>query len=155
MTIENKNILNIEYGIICHQVNCFGTTAGLSKEIMKKYPEVKHEYNAVINHVEEKDRWTLLGLCQIVDTKQETVAVANIFSQYDIYFQYDTFMNCRTMEYAALKGALKYLAEEVKEDVPIYFPHKFACDFSGGDWEIVQNMIKHYLSNHKYIICDP
>jgi O-acetyl-ADP-ribose deacetylase (regulator of RNase III) len=44
----NKDILSVENGIICQQVNCMGVMgAGLAKKIAQKYPIVKKEYEMI------------------------------------------------------------------------------------------------------------
>jgi O-acetyl-ADP-ribose deacetylase (regulator of RNase III) len=44
------NILNVEQGVICQQVNCkLIMGAGLAKQIRNKWPQVYTEYRSIIS----------------------------------------------------------------------------------------------------------
>lgn len=46
MRIIKGNILDVEEGIIIHQVNCFDVMgAGLAKSLYTKYPVIKETYH--------------------------------------------------------------------------------------------------------------
>ena len=140
MTIIEKDILTVESGIICHQVNCQGVMgSGIALAIKNKWPVVFDEYN---RYVKSNKDFTFLGKLQIVDVGRK-LSVANIFGQ--LYFGGSE----RQTDYGALNRAFAALG--LYEGEQIYFPYKFGSDRGGGDWNIVSQMIEHYIPTA--IIC--
>lgn len=139
-TIE-KNLLDIEYGVICHQTNCKQKfNSGVAKSIREKWPIVYETYMDFCN--EQKDDWMLLG--EILPVKIERdLWVVNIFGQYD--FGYD---GRRYTEYCAFRQALHNLTffKEIYS-VGAYFPERCASDRGGADWNIISNMIDKFIPN--------
>ena len=132
MNIINGNILDIEHGVIVHQVNCMGVMgSGLALQIRKKYPEVYDEY-LKISHPNVR------GRCQIVQTSNPNLKIANIFGQIG-YGRYE-----RHTDYSLLENGLLELSEMVC-DSEIYIPHGIGCGLGGGDWRIVKGVIEKVI----------
>lgn len=135
MQVIEKDILTVEDGIICHQVNVFGVMgAGLALKIKYKWPNVFNKYKEYCQVANKK---TLLGSVLVVDIN-DNLSVANIFSQYD--FGRNT--GCHT-DYDELDQCLRTLVSIAAElNKPIYLPYKLGCGLAGGDWDIVAYLIE-------------
>ena len=137
------NILNVEHGIICQQVNCkIVMGAGLAKQIRDKWPQVYTEYRAMTL----TRPYHRLGKCQIVEVVTRKLYVANLFGQY----AYGGLAKKHT-NYQALTQAIQELSSWHKNNChssfPIWVPYKLGCGLAGGDWEIVQSILSQNLSN--------
>lgn len=143
--IISGNILNAKEDVIGHQVNCRGSmSAGLSKQIKKKFPDVYHEYkNKCLVYSQSPE--LLLGKCQIVYTKNKIIA--NLFGQLD-YSRYKKQTN-----YKALSSALLHLYNFVKEkNLTIALPYKIGCGLAGGDWDVVMKLIKNVFNDYGIVL---
>lgn len=130
-TIEG-DLLDIDDGLICHQVNICGVfNAGLAKQIRIKYPIVFECYNKRC----KSNLWTL-GDVQAVKVT-DTLTVANIAAQ-------ATYGRSGLhTDYDALNQGFKKIADKFKGQ--IYIPEKIGCGLAGGDWEVVFDMIEKEL----------
>ena len=138
------NILDVEYGIICQQVNCkLVMGAGLAKQIRDKWPRVYTEYKLMMS----TNHYSRLGKCQIVEVITRKLYVANLFGQY----AYGGFTKKHT-NYNALTQAIQKLDSWHKSNChnsfPIWIPYKLGCGLAGGDWEIVQSILFQNLSDY-------
>lgn len=141
VTLVNGNLLNSTTEIIVHQVNCKGVAnAGLAKKIMAKYPENLVMYK---NLCKRKDEDTLLGTVLCVECHDGKI-VANLFGQKE--FGRDGRQYTR---HGALEKAMKQLREFMIErgHKSIAFPYKMSCGLGGGDWEIVEGLIKEHFGD--------
>lgn len=145
MKYVKGDILNAKHGIICHQVNCrLVMGSGLAKAIRDKYPTVYSEYRRVMEVVEAKHR---LGKCQIVEVVPRTLYVANLFGQ----FNFGRARGVVYTDYSAVSSALKSLMDWHKinchRDFPVYIPRGMSCGLAGGDWKVVEGIIKDVVPN--------
>jgi hypothetical protein len=142
MTIIKKDILTVERGIICQQVNCMGVMgSGLAKSIRDKWPQVFTTYSDFCKG--RKPGVDLLG--EMLPVKVgEDLWVANIFSQYD--YNRDGSQIKHT-EYGALHKALR----ELPKNRDIYFPYLIGAFRGGGDWRIISEIIDFHFP--KAIVC--
>jgi len=139
MNYLEGDILDVNSGIICHQVNCHQTMgSGLALQIKNKYPYVFETYYKAPQ---------LLGTTLVVPViPGGEVYVANLFGQ-DLHDS-----RVRQTNYEALYRALEQLAIWVEScktrngmALPIYFPKGMSSSLAGGDWNIVQCMINHFF----------
>lgn len=139
MTIINQDILTVEKGIICHQVNCQGVMGtGIALSIKQKWPKVFEEYRNKLL----MPRYKNLGKAQILNVGDD-LYIANLFGQFDFGRDY------RRTEYGSIYAALKELRAwsvirarmEGKQNWPIYFPWKMSCNNAGGNWNLVMEML--------------
>lgn len=149
--IIEKDILTVDRGIICQQVNCQGVMgSGLAKSIRDKWPIVYEAYSDFCNKF--KNDFKLLGRVNEIDVKVDNktgapiIIIANIFGQ--LNYGYD---GKRYTDYDALVKAFEYYEFANKFKMPIYFPYNFGCDRGGADWEIVSKIIAYYFPDA--IIC--
>lgn len=139
--IVKKNVLSVNNGIICHQVNCKGKMgAGIALKIRKKWPVVYEQYLLSF-----KTKQLTLGNIQIVKISS-FLYVANLAGQ-DGYGR-----NKRYTDYTSLAtcfSGLQIISDALK--LQIYIPYKIGCLNAGGDWSIVEKIINNNIKNP--VIC--
>lgn len=135
------DLLEIDRGLVCHQVNCkMVMGAGLALAIRNKYPVAYEEYEKLGRKVPPGQR---LGLCQVVKVLPD-LYVANLFGQ----FSYGR--NGTKTDYGALSSAVERLSEwraKYRPDLRIYAPCGIGCGLAGGDWKIVERILETFLPN--------
>jgi len=144
------DILLINKGIICHQVNCFGIMgAGIAKQIKEKFPEVFNDYHDFCNRILNQygSRYELLGMFRISSIYKsgvynESLHIANIFGQGGI--------RCKRQEtkYDAVNeslNGLKNLLISKGYKSKIFFPKLMGCGLGGGNWDIYYEIIKSHF----------
>lgn len=146
--IIQGDILNLQEPIkfICHQVNCKSKMGkGLALQIRNKYPEVYEDYMKAFKN----NGLQLLG--KVIITKiNDLTYIASLFTQ-DDYKRNISDSKCYT-DYNALNTAIEFLYSLQnnlmnKGKIPLfYFPYNYGCGLAGGDWNIVQLIIKKYLN---------
>lgn len=149
MEIIEKDILTVDAGIICQQVNCMGKmNSGLARQIREKWPTVYTEY---LKRFEYRQRieFDLLGDIFTVNVANG-LQICSMFGQYA--YGYD---RARYTDYGALKTAFETLKIQILwqkwEDSNIYFPFNFGACRGGGDFSIIRRMIEYYFP--KAILC--
>lgn len=151
MKFLKGNIVDAPIGIIGHQVNCqMVMGSGLAKEIREKYPRVYDEYIAVMGKSPIRHR---LGRCQIVEIERTRLYVANLFGQYDYRPR-----GALHTDYAALGMALRNLqrwrTSFSYENLPVYLPYGLGCGLGGGDWKIVEGLIRDAIPDANIVRYD-
>lgn len=98
------DLMMIDKGIICHQVNIDGKMgAGLALQIKNKYPFVYECYKHICQDASNKK--ILLGKVQLVNVVNYDLTVVNIFAQ----SLYEECGNHRKTDYNAVDKAMEYL----------------------------------------------
>lgn len=142
------DLLKADVDIICHQVNCYGACgAGLAKQIAIKYPKSKKEY---ISFCREYKPQELLG--KLLVTKEKDFYIAHLFGQKE-YGKTGLFYkkNKRQTQYPYLKKAMMKLKSRYPNS-SYGFPHLMGCGLAGGQWYIVENIIKNVFNNNDVTI---
>lgn len=149
--------------VIAHQVNCMGVMgSGVARGIKEKWIDVYLKYLEGVKSLDHN----CLGGCLIVQA-EENKYVANLFGQY----YYNGFFNnpqdymkqdfwkrpefddngktVRFTNYEALYNSLVQLKNEMtKNNVPsVAFPYGLGSARGGGDWNIIETMIKSVFQN--------
>ena len=124
-----QDLLELQSGIIVHQVNCQKTMgAGLAKSLKKKYPKHYFEYL----NTDQK-------LGNIVVTKiTDCLFIVGLFGQY--YYGRTpgtTYTNYRA--FASGLSKIKRLQEET--GLQVYMPDHIGCGLANGNWDIIQKLI--------------
>lgn len=134
MKIQSSNILDINYGIIAHQVNCKGVMgAGLAKALRSKYPIIFSRYREFCLAGRFRP-----GMVQFVCVA-DSLYVCNLAGQ----DEYST--DKQYTDYAALAIALPKLHQVGQaRRLPIYMPYKMGCGLAGGDWDVVSELINRH-----------
>lgn len=127
MRTVHGDILKVDHGIICHQVNCRYTMgAGLAAQIRRKYPRHYGDYISRIPH---------LGGLYITQINSDLYVVG-------IYGQDGYGRDKQYTQYPALEKGLAAVAKLGKEyNLPVYLPYGIGCGLAGGDWNIVSEII--------------
>lgn len=133
----NQDILKIQVGIVCHQVNCQGKMgAGIALKIKRKWPQVYEDYLAGL-----KAGSLSLGKSQLVQVTPK-IAVCNMAAQ-DRYGR-----DKRYTDYEALARCLLHLQDmNYPAHWPVCFPYKIGCVNAGGDWKVVKALIGDIFPN--------
>lgn len=134
MKVVSMNLLNVESGIIVHQVNNKRVMgAGIAKQIRYKYP--KH-------YIDYMDRQMILG--NIVATNNNRVTIVGFISQ-DGYGRDRQYTDYKAFEQCLI------LLKQHAENNQIYFPYRIGCGLAGGNWTIISKLIDKHIPNA--IIC--
>lgn len=145
MQVINKDILTIEKGIICQQVNCKSVQGkGLALQIKNKWPTVTEQYHKYCECY--KNDFELLGNFHFVNVCSD-LWICNIFGQLDYARRANSYNSERYTDYGALNTAFNILSQEIEslKTKDIYFPYLFGCGLANGDWNIVSKMIEYYF----------
>lgn len=125
METINKNILDIDYGVIVHGVNCSGGFgSGLAGQIKSKYPVVERVFKATPPCPE------LLGEIQVVKVS-DALFIVNAFTQ--VYYGRN---NIRYADVGAIQTTLKTairFADKIGQDIHLPL---IGCGLGGLDWGI-------------------
>jgi O-acetyl-ADP-ribose deacetylase (regulator of RNase III) len=141
--IIEGDITKTDNDIIVQQVNCKGFMgAGLAKQIMQRYSNVKREYCKFREKqlkIVKKDE-NLLGNVNYVDVYDGKI-IANIFGQVDIRKDRND-KTVYTDKDSLLQGieSVKNKAEELNFSVAI--PTYIGCGLAGGNWEEIKQGIE-------------
>jgi hypothetical protein len=135
MNVITKDILTVEQGIICHQVNAKGVAgAGLAKDLFALYPRVGQMYRRHTPSLGEIGMWAVnleLWICNLVG--QASYGRRRRHTNYDAVEK----------GLSALKRAINsHHGSRLWSELPLYFPYQMGCGLGGGDWEIVQSLIE-------------
>ena len=135
------DLLETDYDIICHQVNCQGKmNSGVAKAIREKWPVVYENYRAKY----EESVWSKrspLGDIQIVLVDTHKIVI-NLFSQENFgydgkrYTSYDAFWNC-----------LNLLKQTTLPEQTIAFPWRIGCVRGGANWAVIRTMIEEVFKD--------
>ena len=145
--IIDGDIFDCDADAILHRVNCQGVMgSGVAKQVRERYPFVYEQYHNLYL-VAKAELKSLLGSIQICPkTKSYTQnlidnqAIVNMFAQ-DRYGR-----DKRHTDYKALQSCLSKV-NDVFGGRSIAIPYKMSCDRGGGDWNIVDKMIRDTLTN--------
>ncbi len=137
MQVIKGNLLEIESGIIAHQVNCKGVMgAGLANSLRAKYPVCFTSYQRYC-----KEGKFLLGMVQFCKVNPD-LYICNLAGQ-DGYG-----VDKRHTDYQALEVCLtKLYAKSLELNLIPYLPYKMGCGLAGGDWAIVSKLIEIHCPN--------
>jgi O-acetyl-ADP-ribose deacetylase (regulator of RNase III) len=137
-----KDILTVDQGIICHQVNCKGVMgSGIALAIKNKWPDVYNQYRRKFL----EGGWNV-GEIQIVEVGPN-LNVCNIAGQ-------NNYGRGLQTNYEAIKTAfftLSLINKQKETPLPIYIPFLMGCGLAGGNWETYSKIIEEYIPDA--IVC--
>lgn len=141
--IIDKDILTVDRGVICHQVNCKGVMgAGLALAIRSKWPIVYDHYRAAYT-----SGALVLGYVGIVEV-EDGLFVANCAGQKD----YGRDKNIVYTDYMSLARCFKVVGDFAKENyLSVFLPYMMGCGLAGGEWKGVYALMKDFISTP--IVC--
>ena len=138
-------IIDNKLSVICHCCNSIGAWgAGFVLPLGKKYPKAKDSYK---KYIESNKGKNILGTVDYVKVSND-IAVANIIGQPRLY---PTKNGEIPLDYNALKnGFIDVIEKFTSHSIPfsVHMP-RIGCGLAGGDWNIVENIIKKTFLQHK------
>lgn len=154
------DLLNIESGIIAHQTNMYGVMgAGIALLLSRKFSDLEPSYR---EYCEKKSPNLGCVFCYMVN---DQLAIANCFTQEDVCLKcskgkildpnipiQDTSLHPST-DYDSIERAFKTLYKYYP-DKTVYIPFLYGCGIAGGDWSIVENIMKEYKGD-LVVVCRP
>lgn len=146
------DIFHSDADLICHQVNCQGVFGrGIAGQIKKLFPEVEKTYKVITKQWQEQSGGTtsaLLGRvsAQPVEKDGRWFLIANLYGQ-DDYGKNKVYT-----DYKALEQAVKEIRDFVdvrQKQEKVAFPYGIGCGNAGGDWNIVEEIIKRCFEDYE------
>ena len=138
LKVIEKDLLEIDEGLIVHQVNCRGTMgSGVAGQLKLKYPQIYKKYIELYNQfIDSGETIKLLGTFQIVPINAK-LKIVNAFTQFN--FGYDGKLYT---EYSAIEEVFKTLKIINYKKLPVYIPYRYGSNLGGGDFNIVSEIIE-------------
>ena len=137
--VREGNVLDIQKGIIAHQVNCQGVMgSGIALQIKRMYPSVFTRYAELCKRFQwGKD---LLGdVCTLQTDENPNLYIANIFGQHNYGVS-----NRHTSYDATYDAWNKVFASSRISGLPIYMPYGMGCGLGGGNWDIYSAIVNSF-----------
>jgi O-acetyl-ADP-ribose deacetylase (regulator of RNase III) len=142
--------MQVESGVICHQVNCQGVMgAGLAESIREKFPLAYQDYREAFRRGKLE-----LGHVVFSEIRQNPfLCIAHLCGQ-DHYGRQGCYTDYTALEICFLKVA-RYVVNITAErsiewncfnPPTIFIPYKIGCGLAGGDWSIVLQILHKTLS---------
>lgn len=139
---------------IAHQANCFCKgKSGIASLIFKAFPEAMEADNAT--EVGQKAKLGSMSFGSVVFKEVDPAGIDPLFV-FNLYGQYN--WNRRSKDYGTVYDALLSSLREMKatldklfgdSEVKVGFP-LIGCGLAGGNWGIVEEMIKSTFNDPKY-----
>jgi len=145
MKIIQQDMLEIQSGVLFHQVNCIGVMGGgIAYALAKKFPGLEKAYKEFCDDNIEFDTSSLLGKVFVFKVNDD-LFIANIFGQDNVS------TGSRQTSYDATVMAFELIQDSAYADMTLYFPYKMGCGLGGGNWNIYSAIIEEHFPNA--IIC--
>lgn len=153
MTTRHGDILEVERGVILHQVNALGAMgSGVALALRRRYPEVWAAYSAEINPqvngTHPAGAAHHLGRLQLVPVGPRKddgeLWVANAVAQ--LSCRLGPSDSARYTSYDALDEAIATLAEWNRQPrLPVHYP-LIGAGLGGGHWPVIREILNHRLA---------
>lgn len=131
-----------DHPVIAHGVNCQGVMgSGVAKLVKEKYPEVYKSYKELCDRYSEKS-WMmrpLLGGIQLVPIINGPVVI-NCFTQ-------NKYGSGKQVSYDAVDSCFKDIAVYLEDTDEYLAIPKIGAGLGGGEWSIIEAIIKHHLKD--------
>lgn len=149
VTYEKGNVLEFfksgEVNAVLHCCNCRGVMgSGVALQIKNKFPEAYNSYKKY-----EAERTLKLGTISMACFQNGFI--------YNLHAQKDYGVGTRQVNYEALYECLELVKHDLKMNNfcgVIGVPCKMASDRAGGNWKIVECMIREVFENFNVIVVD-
>lgn len=122
--------------VIAHCCNCCGVMgSGIALAIKQRYPAAYKAYKDFEHHNDERIRLSTISYAK---HKQDQYIV-NLHAQQTFGGGATRYVNYEAL-YNTLEQTRNLMIEKKLKRLGV--PHKMACDRAGGDWQIVEAMLK-------------
>jgi hypothetical protein len=138
LSVIEKDILDIDEGLIVHQVNCRGKMGtGLAGSLRTKYPAIYKKYIELYNsYLESGETIKILGTSQIVPISTK-LKVVNAFTQFN--YGYD---GKQYTDYDAIEEVFTRLKIVNLKKLPVYIPYQYGSGLGGGNFKVISEIIE-------------
>lgn len=141
-----KAAVDGEVNVIAHCANCFNTMkSGIAPQIVKMFPEAGEVDNGTVKGDKGK-----LGSATACYDEFHKVLVVNLYGQYNygrekgkVYVDYDALRK----SFGAMRSYIHYVNPDTGHKIGL---PRLAAGLSGGDWNIIQQIIKDELTAYNY-----
>lgn len=131
-----------EYTVIAHSANNKGVMgSGVAKAIIAKYPQVKQDYTI------EYQRSGALPLGKVVLSWEEGILIYTIVGQDGYGYDGSVYV-----DYNALKQGFRSINTESDQLFTELAMPKIGAGLGGGDWQVIEKIIKEVFTNKKVIV---
>jgi O-acetyl-ADP-ribose deacetylase (regulator of RNase III) len=134
VNIINGDLLEIESGIILHQVNSVGATGGLAGALRRKYPTAFVDY---IMRCREHDARAIAGSVTICMAAEPALYIAHLFGQISPGPNTDLGL----VESALQDEELRMFCREHQP----YAPYQMGCGLGGGNWDDYSALLEKHI----------
>ncbi len=145
MITVKGDIINVKYGIVCHQVNAKGVMgAGLARLIRIRWMNAYHNYLAAYNSGRLKLGEVIFSNVIGNDHKLQVASMCAQKYYGDsektsiVYTDYHAFKLCLTKVKA-------WHITCIDGKLPIYFPYGIGCGLAGGNWSTIEQLIASHF----------
>lgn len=145
LTEITGDILNVKDGIICHQVNYYGSMGGGVAAAIAENLLTDEQCAEYVAYCKKAGR-TALGTVQFLGCPGGLI-VANMFCQDDALAR-GAAANQGITDYDAMRRCLiRVRSMAVLQGKCVYFPRNVGCGIAGGDWHMVRYIIMDVFDN--------
>lgn len=149
ITYVQGDLLKSDVDLLVHQVNTLGIMGGgIAFQIKKVYPKTYNYYRQYCEHF-KFNRDELMGNVYFSSETNNyypnrEVLICNVFGQKDIG------RNSIQTDYRALSDGLETIKNYASNSgyPTIGMPYMIGCGLGGGDWNIVQRIIKETFNDY-------
>jgi O-acetyl-ADP-ribose deacetylase (regulator of RNase III) len=135
-----------EVNVIAHCANCFNTMkSGIAPQIVKMFPEAGE-----VDQETVKGDITKFGSATAAYDEFHNVLVVNLYGQYNygrakgrVYVEYDMLRK----SFGEMRSYMHYVKPNTGHRIGL---PKLAAGLSGGDWSIIEQIIKDELTAYNY-----
>ena len=139
------DLLDIKDGIICHQVNYLGIMGGGVAAAIREKLLTEEQYQSYVDYARQAGR-TAMGTVQFIGCGD--LIVANMFCQDDAIARGD-MKSAPITSYEALARCLVRVRTMARlQGKRVYMPYHLGCGIAGGDWGVVEHVIKSVFDGY-------
>ena len=156
LTEITGDLLKIENGIICHQVNYHGAMGGGVAAAIAENILTDEQYEAYVDYCKENGP-DALGTVQFTG-EEDGLIVANMFCQ-DEELATPGKRNQNITDYEAMgKCLVRVRTMAIRLGKRVYFPCNMGCGIAGGSWDAVLYLLRDLFAEYPveaYIVGRP
>jgi len=136
------------FDVIVHGCNCFHAMgAGIAKEISTRYPQAL-EADRTLTGKGDKGKLGTYSFVHVGDMYGINFFIINAYTQY--YYGRPKKNTGPLADYIAIECVFRSIAKDFAHISPRIGYPRIGAGLAGGDWNIIEGIIKHQLSGMKH-----